>query len=518
MATVAEYYAGKNIFITGATGFIGKCLIEKLLRCCPRINAMYCLVRPKKGQSGKERLDEMLQEKLYDNIRLQDPDFTDKIRVIHGDVLEEELGISEIDRQFLAEHTNIVFHSAATIRFDEPLRLAVQMNILGVRKMIKLVKTFKHLEVFLHVSTAYANCDRQYIEEMVYPSPVEPQKVIDAIEWMDDEMIDAVTPKLIGDKPNTYTYTKQLAETLLMEEGGDLPLAIVRPSIVTAAWREPLPGWIDNWNGPSGLYIAAGKGLLRSMIADSQVVADLIPVDLPVNMMITAVWRTAVKKQLENATIYQITTGNLNPFTWGEIEDVVIGYFKKNPLDAAYRRPKVRILTQNSYVHDLWVLVSHLIPAYACDAGYVLMGKKPRMVKIYNKLHKAMRILEYFTIRSWEWTHDNSDLLKQDLNPEDQKTFYFDPRALHWPTYMENYCLGTKKYILKEDLAGLPAARAHLKKLRNIRYVFNTMVLVALWRALIANSNLARNSWFFIMGLVFKFVRFFRLTSTIQRS
>ena len=54
-------------------------------------------------------------------------------------------------------------------------------------------------------------------------------------------MIDAVTPKLIGDKPNTYTYTKQLAETLLMEEGGDLPLAIVRPSIVTAAWREPLP-------------------------------------------------------------------------------------------------------------------------------------------------------------------------------------------------------------------------------------------------------------------------------------
>ena len=58
---------------------------------------------------------------------------------------------------------------------------------------------------------------------------------------MDDSMMDSVTGGLIGDKPNTYTYTKQLAETLLMEEAQGLPVAILRPSIVTAAWREPLP-------------------------------------------------------------------------------------------------------------------------------------------------------------------------------------------------------------------------------------------------------------------------------------
>lgn len=44
------------------------------------------------------------------------------------------------------------------------------------------------------------------------------------------------------------------------------------------------------------------------------------------------------------------------------------------------------------------------------------------------------------------------------------QVFYVDPRSLHWPSYVENYCLGTKKYILKEDLSGLPAARAHLRK------------------------------------------------------
>ena len=59
--------------------------------------------------------------------------------------------------------------------------------------------------------------------------------------WMDDEIVAKITTKLIGDKPNTYTYTKHLGEALLVAEGSDLPFAIIRPSIVTAAWMEPMP-------------------------------------------------------------------------------------------------------------------------------------------------------------------------------------------------------------------------------------------------------------------------------------
>ena len=67
------------------------------------------------------------------------------------------------------------------------------------------------------------------------------------------------------------------------------------------------------------LCVQAGKGLLRSIKADSQVVADFIPVDLPVNMMVAVAWYTAVHKPKQNAKIYHITTGGLNPFTWGEM-------------------------------------------------------------------------------------------------------------------------------------------------------------------------------------------------------
>jgi len=44
-----------------------------------------------------------------------------------------------------------------------------------------------------------------------------------------------------------------------------MPLAIVRPSIVGASWKEPFPGWIDNLNGPSGLYIAVSSVIVTAI-------------------------------------------------------------------------------------------------------------------------------------------------------------------------------------------------------------------------------------------------------------
>jgi len=62
MATIPEYYRGKTVFITGATGFIGKVLVEKLLRSCPQVQAIYCLTRSKQGEAAADRLNRMLSE------------------------------------------------------------------------------------------------------------------------------------------------------------------------------------------------------------------------------------------------------------------------------------------------------------------------------------------------------------------------------------------------------------------------------------------------------------------------
>jgi fatty acyl-CoA reductase len=60
-AQIKEFYKEQTIFLTGATGFLGKILIEKLLRQCWDLNKIYVLVRPKKGKSSKERFEELFE-------------------------------------------------------------------------------------------------------------------------------------------------------------------------------------------------------------------------------------------------------------------------------------------------------------------------------------------------------------------------------------------------------------------------------------------------------------------------
>ncbi|KPP60274.1 hypothetical protein Z043_121737, partial [Scleropages formosus] len=321
MVTIPEYFAGKNVLITGATGFMGKVLLEKLLRSCPDVKAVYVLVRQKSGHAPSARIADMVNCKLFDRLREEHPNFPDKIVPMSSDLTQPELDVSREDQQTLVDCINIVFHCAATIRFNEPLKDAMQLNVLATQKIMALAHRMKHLEVFIHVSTAYANCDRSVIEEVVYPPPVDYKKLIDALEWMDDKLVNLITPKLIGDRPNTYTYTKALAEYLVQQECGSLNVAIIRPSIVGASWKEPFPGWIDNFNGPSGIFIAAGKGILRTMRASNDAVADLVPVDVVINATLAAAWYSGSQRYTrpKSLLVYNCTTGGINPFHWGEV-------------------------------------------------------------------------------------------------------------------------------------------------------------------------------------------------------
>lgn len=324
-----------------------------------------------------------------------DPEFRKKVIPIEGDLLEPNLGISSSDEKLLIDECNIIFHSAATVRFDEPLkyfndiniltyikkfiivfkRLAVEMNIIGVQKMIALAKKLKHLEVFVHVSTAYANCDRQHISETVYNPPIQPEKLLEAVDWMEEDLVKLLTPKIVRFRPNTYTYTKAIAECLVLGVQKELPMTIVRPSIVGASWREPFPGWIDNYNGPTALFISCGKGVLKAMLGNRNAIADIIPVDQPVNMIIASGWFRG-SNRTKQTIVYNCTTGQINPLRWGVVESCSALALIKNPFENVFMYPNPSF-TNFKIVKQLRVFIEQLLPSYIMDLYLKLIHKKP---------------------------------------------------------------------------------------------------------------------------------------------
>ncbi|KAL6433540.1 hypothetical protein ACFW04_006553 [Cataglyphis niger] len=145
--SVKDFYRDRSIFITGGTGFMGKVLVEKLLRSCPDIKNIYLLMRPKKGQDVQERLQELLNAPLFEKLRRDSPGELSKIIPVAGDVTEPELGISADDQDMLIRSVSVVFHSAATVKFDEALKLSVTINILGTKRLVQLCHRMRNVEV-----------------------------------------------------------------------------------------------------------------------------------------------------------------------------------------------------------------------------------------------------------------------------------------------------------------------------------------------------------------------------------
>lgn len=97
--------------------------------------------------------------------------------------------------------------------------------------------------------------------------------------------------------PNTYTLTKNFAEQLVQDYRTrfDLPIIIVRPSIITTTYAEPFPGWVDTLNGAIGIGIEIGRGSIASFNLPPHNVMEFVPLDFTAHLAIVAAWFEAIK-------------------------------------------------------------------------------------------------------------------------------------------------------------------------------------------------------------------------------
>lgn len=244
------------------------------------MNNIYSENFPLKTENSSQMFKRIMEEK---------PEMMKKIYPVWGEITQTNLGLNEEHLRHVTQNAEIVFHFAASLKLEATLRHNVLMNLTGTQNVLNLSKLMKNLIQIVHLSTAFCCEDVEILHEKVYDHPHNPMDLMRCAEWMSDKAMEAMQRDVLGSQPNTYTYTKRLSEILVRDQydAEKFPICIVRPAIVSPAFQEPLPGWVDSLNGPPGILLAAGKGVLRSMLIDPEGQIEGIPVDTCINGILT---------------------------------------------------------------------------------------------------------------------------------------------------------------------------------------------------------------------------------------
>ncbi|CAO1390836.1 unnamed protein product [Diamesa tonsa] len=490
--SIKEFFDGSNIFVTGSTGFLGKVLIEKLLRSCDGVCKIYILLRSKRGLGSEQRFNEFLKNQVFDRIRDKTPELLTKLVCVPGDINESELGIDATDLTQIKDHVDIVFHVAATVRFNEQLKDAANLNTFGTQRVMELCTQIKNIKSVVHVSTAYSNPFLKNVGEQVYGSSSSKfhQSFMNGVGVLPDDFVDMISKRFKTKHPNTYTLTKSMAEQLVVDYHEKLPICIVRPSIVTAALEEPFKGWVDNVYGITGIMMEIGRGTISSIMCDQKYTVDLIPVDIVCNTMITAAWSNSFT-QTNTIPVYNCTSGQINPVTWQHYGELTVKYARKNPSKYVMLYPKFSYRT-NRFVHWLYEIFLHFLPALVFDLLMRAQGVKPIMMKIARRFKMAADTGEFFAMHEWNFETNNLKRLIHVARQTqtDSEDFNCDMSNMNWDAYVEQYMLGIRNYVLKDDLSSMDAARLKIKRLYWSKRIFQFVIMFMIY-------------YFFFQGLWF---------------
>uniref|UniRef100_A0A0A9YXW9 Fatty acyl-CoA reductase n=1 Tax=Lygus hesperus TaxID=30085 RepID=A0A0A9YXW9_LYGHE len=483
--SVAEWMEGKDILITGATGFMGKVLVEKLLRCCPNLNRLYLVVRNKRGFDPEERIKEFTRNALFSVLLEKNPNAFDKLTVISGDMSELGCGISEKNLKMLQENISIVFHIAATVRFNHPLSVALKMNTRGTYELIKIAKQMKKLEVFEYVSTTYSNANLDgRIEEKVYPSHLD-WKVLLRLVDTDGDVLDLLLHKLIWTQPNTYTLSKSLAENIIQEASKEIPAVIIRPSVVISSLYEPIPGWTDNLNGFVGVTTGCTKGVIRVFKACPTAALDFVPVDVSINGLVAAAWSKRFFNNINgDLQVFNQAYAERYPVTFSEILNLGLKVADEIPTDNRSWYPFL-ILTNNTYYYHFLFFFLQLIPAILQDLILSLLGREPLVVRLNIKIYNAAIALSDFSEKVFKFANDKYRSIQKRLSPDDQKTYRTNEEEMKIDRYryVFSFQKGVKEYIFNEKEEDLPRLRRNHRRLYYIDRATRALIVGSiLWK------------------------------------
>ncbi len=432
-----------------------------------------------------------------------------KVRALACDMRQPGLGLDEVSRDELLAEVDLIIGNAASVTFDEPLDSAIQFNTLAPQELLRLAREGRKKPILVHVSTAYVNgrltgavpervlpVDRtiqHLIDGSTPPQPFVPEEEIaqaqalcqtiraqaqsteqqqafrrEIVEQSHRRTLsDSRLQKLIDDRcrrwierklveegmrrarqhgwNDVYTFTKAMGEQLLVKHRGQVPLAIVRPSVTEGALEDPHPGWIHGLKVTDPLVVAYGRGIVPDFPAAIGAPMDLVPVDIVVNTVLTA----AAQATASTVEVFHAATSEENPLPNTRMFKYVKGYFEEHPLlNKDGSRPELVDWTFPTVARFQRVFNwKYLYPLEIKQKLYEYLPerwapaqKKRRLAALKTRLKRVQYFTDLFspyTTLDCRYETKRMLALYESLPPEEQRIFNMDVRRIDWYQYYQ---------------------------------------------------------------------------------
>jgi fatty acyl-CoA reductase len=447
----------RTVLLTGATGFLGKVALFEMIRRKQELDIASVIVVIR-GRGTRTALDRFRLEVASSPCFTSLPgDWTNMVRVLDGDLATSGFGTAPADVLQLATVTHLV-HSAAAVSFTLPGAVAAKANISTSLNLLAASRACPSLERIVYVSTAYVSPHRAgKIPEVLVPLPMSATELLSALE--NGTMKDADVLARTG-HPNTYTLTKTIAEHIMSERRGSVPLTIVRPSIISASRHQPMPGWIDSNTGFGAFVTLIGLGHLRAVVGRPDAQLDLVPVDEVASCVLDAMIETA-----PGVTVRHSVAGVKRAPTVHECWDEIERHFQQNPVQ---RRPSRRYLGPRDSAFFVADLLHHRMPMALAAVGSPLRRRQAK--KLASRMAYLNEVFPYFTSRTF------------DFDVTYRATDAFAARQ-----YVVNVCRGVSRHLLSQrDDEWTLAGRSHVGYPSDIKWAMrqpfgNAFVRTGIW-------------------------------------
>lgn len=241
LPTIPKFFENRDILITGSSSYLGKALLEKILRSCPKVGKIFLLLHPSGDNSPAEKFAKIKNSSVFDIVRQLDPLYQRKFQMIDVDLGKLKLGISMSNKLKLLK-VSIIFHIGAA-GFDSDLKTSVLTNVRGTRELLDLAIAIKNVKLFCYVSSVLSGLSENSdtINEEVTTATHDWRDIVKICEGSSEESLDTLGEFCTGFMGN-HSFSKNLAEHVIKDYSSRLAVLIVRPSMILFPFKEPSPG------------------------------------------------------------------------------------------------------------------------------------------------------------------------------------------------------------------------------------------------------------------------------------